>query len=67
MIPKARFGRFQQHRAGSVPEQDRGGAVQWIDDRAHEVRAHDYDPLMHTAGNHLRTGRECVEEAGARG
>ena len=68
MKPQAVFalaGRFDQHGAGAVAEQDAGGAVGVIDDAAHGVGA-DHQHLSVRAGGHqVGAGGGAVDEAGA--
>jgi hypothetical protein len=65
--PERRLRRFQQHRTRAVAKENRRSAVQWIDDRAHEIRTDHNHPLMRAAGDQLGARRECVEEAGTGG
>ena len=62
-----RLGPLEQHRTGPVPEEHRRGAVERIDDGAHEVGPDDYDSLVRTGGHQLRPNRQRVEKAGAGG
>src|SRR5271156_431630 len=58
---------FDEYGAGTVAEEDAGGAVGVIEDGSHHVTADDQNFFVGSTGDELRADGEGVEKAGAGG